>query len=151
VVPIEMSARAAAERARPERLDQALALLVAPNGRAHPRRATPVAVETRTDTTVVMLDQPDLQPPRGWKAIPPGWLWTLTHDSKLDELEPKSRGPRATPMPALVTIGRGQDGEVMLDLEACGLVCIAGERSEAHDLVRSAALELCLGARAHNV
>ncbi len=150
LVPIEMSARTAAEQVHPDRLDRTLRTLTAPNGRVHPRHAAPVAVEVRKDTTVVMLNQPDLHPPRGWTAIAPGWLWTLPHASDLDALEPKGRG-RATPMPTLVTIGRGQDGEVMLDLEACGLVCIAGDHSEAHDLVRSAALELCLGARAQNV
>ena len=88
-----------------------------------------------------MLEEPNPDAPKPWTTRPPGWLWELPRAISRSQLESAARDGCA-PMPALVTIGRSPDGPVMIDLEACGLACIAGSPAEARALARSVALEL---------
>ena len=92
---------------------------------------------------MVMLEEPNLDAPRPWKVRAPGWLWELPRATSTVHLKTVA-GQACAPMPAVATIGRGPDGPVMLDLEACGLVCIDGSTTEARALARSIALELAV-------
>jgi DNA-binding SARP family transcriptional activator len=103
----------------------------------------PVAAHLTADELVVMLAEPSPSPPSPWTTSAPGWRWHLPLSTPTTGLERIAAGACA-PMPALVTIGTSPDGPVMLDLEACGLVTIAGARDDARGLARSATLELAV-------
>ncbi len=144
LVPTEIAARALAADAPGPWLDVALRTLSARTriGGSHilPR---PVAVQLGGNDLVVMLEEPNLDAPRPWKVRAPGWLWELPRATSTVQLKTVA-GQACAPMPAVATIGRGPDGPVMLDLEACGLVCIDGSTTEARALARSIALELAV-------
>jgi len=140
----ELAVRALAANASCSWLDVALRSLT---GQLRVRRGDraphPVAVQLREHNLVVMLDEPSPDAPKPWTTTPPGWLWELPRSISQSQLESAARDGCA-PMPALATIGRGPDGPVMVDLEACGLACIAGAPAQARALARSVALELAV-------
>jgi hypothetical protein len=55
---------------------------------------------------------------------------------------PRPPGGARSPAPLLVTAGRGDDGIVMVNLEALGSLVVEGEPEECDDVVRALALEL---------
>jgi hypothetical protein len=84
----------------------------------------------------VLLSQPAVPAPPGWRAEASGNTWVLAGDPPPDD-----DGPAA--LPALVTIGRPEAGtELHLDLEAEGVVALHGDVEAAAALARSMVLEL---------
>lgn len=84
----------------------------------------------------VLLSQPAVPAPPGWRAEASGNTWVLAGDPPPDD-----DGPAA--LPALVTIGRPEAGtELHLDLEAEGVVALHGDAEAAAALARSMVLEL---------
>lgn len=150
-VSTEIAARALAADAPGPWLDVALRALAARTrvGGTHdaPR---PVALQVGENELVVMLEEPNLDAPRPWKTRAPGWLWELPRAVSTVHLRSVAANACA-PMPAVATIGRGPEGPVMIDLEACGLVCIEGSTMEARALARSIALELAVSPIADNL
>ena len=138
----EIAVRAVADNASGSWLEVALRSL---SGQLHVRRGDlaprPVAAQLRENNLIVMLEEPNPDAPKQWTTTAPGWLWELPRSISHSQLESAARGG-CTPMPALATIGRGPDGPVMLDLEACGLTCVTGSPADARALARSVALEL---------
>ncbi len=138
----EIAVRALADNASGSWLEVALRSL---SGQLRVRRGDraphPVAVQLREHNLLVMLEEPSPDAPKPWTTTPPGWLWELPRSISHSQLESAARDGCA-PMPALATIGRGPDGPVMIDLEACGLACVTGSPAEARALARSVALEL---------
>lgn len=138
----EIAVRALADNASGSWLEVALRSL---SGQLRVRRGDraphPVAVQLRENNLVVMLEEPSPDAPKPWTTTPLGWLWELPRSISHSQLESAARDGCA-PMPALATIGRGPDGPVMVDLEACGLACVTGSSGDARALARSVALEL---------
>ena len=56
--------------------------------------------------------------------------------------ERSSSPPTPVPCPTLVTVGRHDGADVMLNLETCGVLSITGDAAKAVDVARSIASEL---------
>jgi DNA-binding SARP family transcriptional activator/nucleoid-associated protein YgaU len=103
--------------------------------------ARPRVVRHAADDLEVLLDQPNEDPPPGWHAEGDGLLWILDEPPHPDE---PLAGPMC-PAPLLVTVGQpDEDAQLYVDLEADGLVSLAGEVEVARDLARSMLTELAL-------
>ena len=63
-------------------------------------------------------------------------------NDRRSDATPSSPGGARSPAPLLVTAGRGDDGIVMVNLEALGSLVIEGEVEERDEVVRALALEL---------
>ena len=75
--------------------------------------AGPVAVELSDLTGVELLwDAPMPEAPAPWEATPGGWSWRLLYDPAAEV--PESALPAA--VPGLVTLGRRDDAQVLVDL-----------------------------------
>jgi DNA-binding SARP family transcriptional activator len=106
-------------------------------GRRHP--AVPVAVEFSEGTGIEILwDQPILDAPAPWEAMPGGWSWRTTYDAEA----PVPVAERPSPIPGLVTVGRREGRQLMVNLEALGTVSVAGDPNAAEGLIRSIVVEL---------
>ena len=101
----------------------------------------PRIVRHSTDSFEVLLDQPDADPPAGWTTTDDGTVWTLTGPPILDDLHDD---PLAV-APLIVTVGQPEaDAHLYLDLEASGLLALAGDPQVATNLARSIVTELAL-------
>ena len=104
--------------------------------------AGPVAVELSDLTGIELLwDAPMPEAPAPWEATPGGWSWRLLYDPAAEV--PESVLPAA--VPGLVTLGRRDDAQVLVDLEAFGSVSIGGDARAAEDVMRAVVLELGAG------
>ena len=101
----------------------------------------PIAQCSVSSTNVVVSFHgvPGTQPPTGWKALRDGHIWSLAVDDA-------GRLPDggAAPAPALVALGRRDDGSTLLaDLDGFrGLVCIGGDSGRARSVAMSFALDM---------
>ena len=99
---------------------------------------TILAVLSGESGVEILLDRP-AQPPRAWNISADGFRWSIDPDAVPD---------RATtfrdPLPALVPVGRlpGTTTEVMINLEAGGIVGVRGDGERAAGLIASTALAL---------
>jgi nucleoid-associated protein YgaU len=104
--------------------------------------AGPVAVELSDLTGIELLwDAPMPSAPAPWEATPGGWSWRLVYDPGAEV--PESVLPAA--VPGLVTLGRRDDAQVLVDLEAFGTLSISGDVRAAQDVMRAVVLELGAG------
>jgi len=87
----------------------------------------------------LLVDREDQSVPDGWVAVADGRIWRA-------DLEPPDgetpSGPAA--LPGLVSIGRLEDGGVLLNLEAVGSIGIVGDGDAAAGLAASLTIELGL-------
>lgn len=119
-----------------DRLDAALADL-APRlrqGRAG-QCAQPRIVQVADDRIDVLLDRPQPGASKPWRAEAAGLVWVLDPDEQPAPTED------VLPLPALVTVGRGE-AEILVDLEAHGVVAIVGSDEVGLGLARSIVAEL---------
>jgi hypothetical protein len=128
----------AADEDHVDRLDAALGHLCAGlNPRGGETCVQPKLVQANHDRIEVLLDRADPDPPRPWRPEASGRIWVLdaavTAELNVHEA--------ATPLPALVTIGTG-DADVMIDLEAFGVVSLAGDPDSCWAMARSMVAEL---------
>lgn len=111
----------------------------------HPRSVTaaPLAVELSEEAGIeVLWDRPQqAAPPAGWIAADGGAAWRLAYDP--DAAVPADGSPAA--IPALVTVGVREGRQLLVDLEAVGVLTVAGPDEQAAELVRSIAAELGAG------
>lgn len=99
----------------------------------------PVAVEISEEAGIEILwEQPQTLAPEPWRTADGGWAWRLPYDP--EATVPTAELPAA--IPALVTIGRRENRQLLLDLEAYGAVSVAGPASLVEAFLRSIALEL---------
>ena len=98
----------------------------------------PVAIELGDDEAELLWDRPHLAALAPWNLDADGWSWSIRFDME-DDLE-ESEVARA--MPALVTVGRREGRDLVLDLEAFGTLGVTGDPDIVGDLVRSMAVEL---------
>src|SRR5215211_5863481 len=71
--------------------------------------------------------------------------WTLPRQVPLGELE-AAAGDAVAPLPALVTIGTSDAGQLLVNLEAAGLAALAGPASATRPLLHAMAVELATAA-----
>ena len=92
----------------------------------------------------VLFAQPvDGPAPPGWTATSDGRAWTLPRETILEE----ELRQQPAPYPALVSVGLDDGGRTwLLDLEAVGVVGVAGSGAGVEDLVRFLVAELALNA-----
>lgn len=100
-------------------------------------RGHPVAIELGDDEAELLWDRPHHSALAPWNVEADGWSWSIRFE--LDDLE-ESEVARA--MPALVTVGRREGRDLVLDLEAFGTLRVTGDSDLVGDLVRSMAVEL---------
>jgi hypothetical protein len=146
----ERSLRLVAEEQRPDvdRLDLALRAFGA--GLAERGRPVPsvLALQFGPEGLELLLGNPSKDPPPGFTAQDEGWLWTIPAD-RIDGL--RSASDHVAPMPALVTVGEGEAGTILVDLETAGSLELIGDRDEARRLLASFALELATSTWADHV
>lgn len=101
--------------------------------------AGPVAVEISEEAGIEILwEQPQTPAPEPWRIADGGWAWRLPYDP--EAAVPTAELPAA--IPALVTIGQREGRQLLLDLEAYGVVGVAGPPDRVDAFLRSIALEL---------
>jgi len=109
--------------------------------RLDPRRidGVPVAVELSDQTGIELLwDSPQPDPPDPWQVAAGGWAWRLPYDP--DAPVPADEHP--SPLPALVTVGRRDGRQLLVNLEALGSLAICGDETAAQALLQTMVLEL---------
>jgi phage tail protein X len=106
--------------------------------RPRPGEPTPVPrlLRLADDTAELVWDTPNPGPIAPWTTSDGGWSWNLP---RVAALEP-SDAP--APCPTLVTIGRRDGCDVLLNLESFGALTVTGSDDEVDRLVRSMATEL---------
>ncbi|GLY02356.1 hypothetical protein [Actinoplanes sp. NBRC 101535] len=120
-----------------DRAVRALATGCRQQGRPAPGIGT---VELGPATITLRLTGPDLAPPPGWFAEPPGRIWS-TELNRLDRAPVDDRLPH--PCPALVSLGTVGDARLLLNLAAApGVIGLEGDLGLAGSLIRSWARRL---------
>nr|MDQ3574858.1 hypothetical protein [Actinomycetota bacterium] len=90
----------------------------------------------------VVLAEPSTWAPPWFTAHAGGSRWVLDRRQVDAELEDLVVGI-AAPLPALVTVGRKDDDDlVLVDLEAGGCTCVVGDQEATKEVVLAAAMEL---------
>jgi len=102
----------------------------------------PLAIELSEAFGIEMLwTEANHAAPVPWQVADDGWAWHLRFDP--DEAVPNAEQPAA--IPALVTIGRRNGNQLLLNLEAVGTLAVDGDDPAASDFVRSIVAELAVG------
>jgi DNA-binding SARP family transcriptional activator len=99
---------------------------------------TILAVLAGEEWVEILLDRP-VPPPQTWSVSADGFRWSLGRDA-IPDLTTSARDP----VPALVPLGRlpGTTTEVLINLEAAGIISVRGDDERAAGLIVSAALAL---------
>ena len=134
----ESALRFGAQPEQVERIDRAMHHLVADLQAAQTAVPSVLAVVAGPTSLEVLLGTP-LPPPAPWTSSAEGFRWRLA----TAQLAP-IQAPGSAPLPGLVAVGKaGQDGaDVLLNLEAAGLLCVTGESETAAGVIRSLATSL---------
>jgi DNA-binding SARP family transcriptional activator len=106
-----------------------------------------MAVVAGATSLEILLDRP-LPPPPPWTGSGEGFRWRIGIN-QVATVEPTG----SAPLPALVPIGHaGDDGaDVLLNLEAAGVLCVTGEADRAAGVVRALATSISGLSWAHAV
>ncbi len=142
---IEQRLRAAAEPETAAFLDAALRAMAAGLQRAGLPPPTVQAVQLGPATLEVLLREPSPSAPPPFAASDQGRRWTLPRQLPVRELE-AAAGDAVAPLPALVTIGTSDAGQLLVNLEAAGLTALAGPASATRPLLDAMAVELATAA-----
>jgi DNA-binding SARP family transcriptional activator len=142
---IEQRLRAAAEPETAAFLDAALRAMAAGLQRAGLPPPTVQAVQLGPATLEVLLWEPSDTAPPPFTATDHGRRWTLPRQLPLQELE-AATGDAVNPLPALVTIGTSDAGQLLVNLEAAGLTALAGPPTATRPLLDAMAVELATAA-----
>jgi nucleoid-associated protein YgaU len=134
----EQSLRGSAEEQRGDvdRVDVALRSLG--TGLAKRNRPVPsfLAVQLNDQGIELLLANPTPDPPEGFVAQDDGWLWTMATEA----IDRSTDTDGLAPLPALVTVGTGEAGTILIDIETAGSIELTGP--EATELLTSFAIEL---------
>jgi hypothetical protein len=142
---LEQRLRAAAEPETAAFLDAALRAMAAGLQRAGLPPPTVQAVQLGPATLEVLLREPSDSAPLPFAATDQGRRWTLPRQLPVRELE-AAAGDAVAPLPALVTIGTSDAGQLLVNLEAAGLTALAGPASATRPLLAAMAVELATAA-----
>ena len=148
LIPVEKGVRAAggAGLATLETMDAALRSLAADCASLGTPFPSVAAVEIDGPRVVAHLSEP--------AELPAPWvgnetLWTFT---RADSDEPVVAAEGEAPLPTLVTIGTGPQGQVwLLNLEDLGAVSVVGDPGRGEDLLRYMAAELAVNSWSQDV
>lgn len=103
--------------------------------------ASPVAVEvSELFGMEVLWDRPVPHAPARWTATNAGWAWRIDYDPEA----PVPERVEARPLPGLVTIGKREGRQVLVDLESFPTLKLAGPDELVGDLLRSMVVELAV-------
>jgi len=99
----------------------------------------PILATVNGDQLELLLDRDEPSTPPGWIADASGRIWRVD----LNSMSPESEvGPNG--LPALASIGRVDDGGLLLNLEALGAVGLVGDAAATIGLASSLAVELAV-------
>lgn len=99
----------------------------------------PVAVEISATAGIeVLWSTQNHEAPRPWESADDGWTWRATYDEDIEI--PDVADP--TPLPSLVTVGTRDGRDLMVNLEALGVLDLVGDPTAILDLARSMIVEL---------
>jgi DNA-binding SARP family transcriptional activator len=102
----------------------------------------PLAIELSEISGIELLwTRPNRRAPQPWHAMSGGWAWQLPYGPD----EPVGNTERPAAIPALVTIGRRDGNDLLLNLEAVGTLAVDGDDQPAADFVRALVAELAVG------
>ena len=105
-------------------------------------QSIPQAVELSDSTGLEILwSAPNMAAPAPWSLADGGWTWRLPYDP--DAPVPVEALPAA--LPSLVTIGRRDGRQLLVNLEAFGSVAVRGDVERVTAFLCSVAAELALG------
>ena len=143
----ERALRVGEQRHRMEVIERATQKLVADLQRAAMPAPTVVAVVAGASSLEVLIDRP-LRPPPPWTSSGQGFRWRIG-TNQLSAGQPTG----SAPLPALVPIGQaGDDGaDILLNLEAAGVLCVTGDAERAAGVVRALATSVSGLSWAHAV
>ncbi len=134
----ELAMRVGAQPGEIDRIDRALHRLVADLQLTETAVPSILAVVAGPSSVEILVDRP-LAPPAPWTASSEGFRWRLT----TAHLTP-APAEGSAPLPGLVPVGRaGGDGpEVLVNLEAAGVLSVVGDSRAADALIRAMATSL---------
>lgn len=133
----EISARADTDHI--DLLDHALASAASALS-AHVRDARIRVAQASNGRVELLLSEPVLPAPEGWRPEASGSAWILEQSAVTDDHD---RSEAASTHPLLVSLGRADTyGQLYLDLEAEGLIELHGPEGAVAGLLRSLLLEL---------
>lgn len=102
---------------------------------------TVLAVRVHDGRVELLLDAPPAQPPEGFVPLEVERGWITAPDITVDELRALAAGA-AAPLPALVSVGVLDGGDLLIDVETAGTLTIDGDDERCAELVRRLATEL---------
>jgi hypothetical protein len=104
--------------------------------------AVPVAVELSEEHGLeVLWSEPVSVAPAPWTAVEGGWSWVLSYDPEA----PTPLDALPAPLPSLVTVGRRDGLQLLLNVEGFGAIGVSGPDELVNNFLRSIATELALG------
>lgn len=103
---------------------------------ARGRKARVRLVQASRSRIELLLSEPTLPAPDGWHSEASGMAWVL------DDVGVCPGSVGLATHPALVSVGRCDDAQIYLDLEAEGLVAVTGDPEGVADFARSMIAEL---------
>lgn len=102
----------------------------------------PFAIELSEDSGLELLwTSPNRTALEPWRATDDGWAWQLAYDPD----RPVDLVDRPAAIPALVTIGRRDGNQLLLNLEAVGTLAVDGDDRPTAEFVRALVAELAVG------
>jgi hypothetical protein len=141
VAPTELTLRRTAASSPAGQLD--LALRAFAHCAAQRRSGNPPSVEAvrvGTDGVEILLAEMLDAPAGPFRLVAGGQAWTL--DPGAEKAAEPLAVQMVAPLPALVTVGRADGADVLVDLEATGCTAITGQPEATEALFRSMVLEL---------
>jgi DNA-binding SARP family transcriptional activator len=138
---VEVALRTAEEPDAARFLDLALRILAHGSSQAATAAPEVHAVLVTTDHVEVRLDRAHNQaPPSPFERAAPD-RWRLARSTPVHQLQ-DAAAQAVAPLPGLVTVGQVEDTRVLLNLEAPGMVALAGDPISARALLDAWAVEL---------
>jgi len=136
--PVARQLLAGNDQAAVDRVDAALANLAAG---LRPRGGQPCVqprvVQVGADRIEVLMDRAEPDTPAPWRPEASGLVWVL----EATDAAGMTISDDAPPLPALVTVGVGES-DILLDLEAFGVIALDGDLGACRALARSMVTEL---------
>jgi DNA-binding SARP family transcriptional activator len=99
------------------------------------------AVLLGPDTLEVLLREPTRAAPPPFTLADGGCRWVIPRDLAVERLE-EAAGAAVAPLPGLVTLGLAPDGQLLVNLEAPGLMALAGPDTATRGILDAMAVEL---------
>ncbi len=138
---VERRLRRAADLEGAGHLNLALRAFAAGLASKSPTPTTILAVRVGDGQVEILSDRPPARPPKGFVATDDPRGWITDPDVGLDELRDIGTGA-AAPLPALVTFGDVEGGQLLIDIESAGTLTVDGDPERVGAFIRRVAVEL---------